>query len=69
MGHLANNAVANLTKEFPKEKRKISCDPFSGEAAPGSRFFVSQYLTWRNEEDSGRICAAFAQFARARSVF
>jgi len=77
MGHLANNAVVNLVakefpnliKEFPKEKRKISWHPFPDEAAPGSRFFVSEYFTWRNEKDSARICEAFSQFARARGVF
>lgn len=69
MGHLANNAVANLTKELPKKERKISRAPFPGEAAPGSRLFASEYLHWRNEKDWAKICAAFAQFARARGIF
>ena len=69
MGHLASNAVANLCREFPKKRRRISQAPFPGEVAPSSRFFVPQYFTWRNEEDTAGICAAFMQFARTRSVF
>ena len=69
MGHLANNAVVNLTEDLPKEKRKISCDPFPGEAAPGSRFFISEYFHRWNREQWPEICATFAQFARTRGVF
>lgn len=69
MGHLANNAVANLNEDFPKEKRKISCDPFPGESAPGSRFFVSEYLNRWNKKHWTEICAAFVRFARARGAF
>ena len=69
MGHLANNAVVNLTTELPETERKVSRDPFPGEATSGSRFFVSEYLSWRNTKKWSTICEAFAQFARARGVF
>jgi len=69
MGQLANNAVANLTEDLPKEKRKISCNPFPGEAAPGSRFFISEYFHRWNREQWPEICAAFARFTRTRGVF
>jgi hypothetical protein len=44
MGHLAGNAVANATTEFPRQRRKISMPPYPGEIAPYLRFFVSEYL-------------------------
>ncbi len=69
MGHWACNAVANAADEFPKQRRKISKPPFPGEAGPESRFFVSEYLTWRNPKKWPDICAAFAQFARSKHIF
>lgn len=63
MGHLACNAVANITDEFPKKRRGISSRPYPGGDKPNSRFFVSEYLTWRNKNEWERICSAFAQFA------
>ena len=68
MGHLASNAVANLTAEFPKEQRRISSPPFPGEVGPKSRFFVSSYLTRWNEKDWPEIFVAFAQFFFNRKV-
>jgi hypothetical protein len=65
MGHLASNAVANATSDFPKERRKISQSPFPGPIAPGSRFFVSEYFHRFNKRETPEIFAAFARFARA----
>ena len=63
MGHLACNAVANASTDFPKERRKISQNPYPGPIAPGSRFFVSEYF--RRFTKSGKaIFEAFARFAR-----
>ena len=70
MGHLASNAVANITTDFPKEKnRKISFLPFPGEISPGSKFFLSSYLSGWNEEQWENICKAFGEFEKARGVF
>ncbi len=66
MGHLACNAVANLTDAFPRQKRKISRHPYPGEDRLGSRFFVSAYLTRWNPEQWPSICSAFVQFAKNR---
>ncbi|MDE0486919.1 MAG: hypothetical protein OXH80_08065 [Nitrospira sp.] len=66
MGHLACNAVANLTNEFSKKQRRISAHPYPGYDEPESRFFVSEYLTWRNKKKWTNIGSAFAQFARLR---
>lgn len=62
MGHIASNAVANATSQFPKEERLISQTPYPGETAPGSPFFVSEYFTRWNRRAVPKICAAFAQF-------
>lgn len=69
MGHLASNAVANATKEFPKQRRKISMSPFPGPIVSSSRFFLSEYLTWRNEAKSSIFFEAFVRFARDRHLF
>lgn len=69
MGHLASNAVANATSEFPKQKRKISMPPYPGEVALDSRFFVSEYLSWRTEEKAALFFEAFKRFAHVRHVF
>ncbi len=69
MGHLASNAVSNATPEFPKEKRRISLPPFPGSIAPQSRFFLSEYLSWRTESKATRFCESFARFARAHIAF
>src|SRR2546426_4486398 len=66
MGHIASNAVANATPQFPKGDRMISKTPYPGEIVPGSRFFVSEYFTRWNRRTVPEICAAFARFARAR---
>jgi len=69
MGHLASNAVANASAEFPKQRRKISMPPYSGEIARDSRFFVSQYLSWRTEAEASAFAEAFKHFAQERGVF
>lgn len=69
MGHLASNAVANATAEFAKERRKISEPPHPAAIGPCSRFFLSEYFTWRNEGDTPGICAAFARFASGKVLF
>jgi len=69
MGHLASNAVANATPEFPKHERKISMSPYPDEIAPNSRFFVSEYLSWRTGEKAPAFAEAFKQFACERDVF
>ena len=69
MGHLASNAIANLTANFPKKRRRISHPPFPGEVAPGSRYFLSEYLRRWNTDKWPEICAAFCEFTRARGVF
>jgi len=66
MGHLASNAVANATAAFPKARRRISLPPYPGPIAPCSRFFVSEYLSWRTEADAPRFCEAFRRFASAK---
>ncbi len=65
MGHLASNAVANATEEFAKDRRKISTAPFPGPMEKHSRFFISEYLTWRKEGKAIQICGDFADFATA----
>ena len=65
-GHLACNAVANLTDEFPRITRQIAHSPYPGEDRPNSRFFVSAYITRWNVQDWPNICTAFAKFARLR---
>ena len=69
MGHLASNAVANATAEFPKQRRRISMHPYPGEISPRSKFFLSEYFTWRNEKKTPEICQAFIRFARERAIF
>jgi hypothetical protein len=69
MGHLASNAVANTLAEFPKQRRKISMPPYPGEIARDSRFFVSEYLSWRTEAKALEFAEAFKRFAQERSVF
>lgn len=68
MGHLASNAVANATAEFPRRRRKISMPPYPGEIAPNSRFFVSEYLTWRSEPHASAFAELFMRFAEQRGV-
>src|SRR4051812_28971492 len=67
MGHLASNAVANATNDFPRERRRISKPPFPGAARPNSRFFVSEYFTWRNAPRCAKICEAFSRFVERRA--
>jgi len=69
MGHLASNAVANATAEFPKQRRRISRSPYPGEAGPDSRFFVWEYLSWRTEAHASAFAESFKRFARARGAF
>jgi hypothetical protein len=69
MGHLASNAVANASAEFPKQRRKISMPPYPGEIARDSRFFVSEYLSWRTEARALAFAEAFKRFAQDRGVF
>lgn len=69
MGHLASNAVANVTTEFPRLRRKISLSPFPSEVRPSSRFFLSEYITWRKETKAPGFCEAFKVFSRGRVVF
>lgn len=69
MGHLASNAVANASAEFPKQRRKISMPPYPGEIARDSRFFVSEYLSWRTEAKASVFAESFKRFAQARGVF
>lgn len=69
MGHLANNAVANATGDFPRDRRRLSRAPYPTGISPSSKFFVSEYLTWRREPKALAICAAFSRFARERLVF
>ena len=66
MGHLASNAVANATADFPKARRRISKPPYPGPIAACSRFFVSEYLTWRTEAQAPRFCEVFRRFASAK---
>lgn len=69
MDHLASNAVANVTAEFPKQRRRISMPPYPGEIATDSRFFVSEYLSWRTESKASAFAEAFKRFAKKRGVF
>jgi hypothetical protein len=39
--------------------------PYPSILVPGSRFFLSEYLTWRNEQKAPAACRAFGRFARA----
>jgi hypothetical protein len=68
MGHVACNAVANASADFPKERRKISQSPYPGPIAPGSRYFVSEYFHRFNKKETPEIFAAFARFARANAL-
>jgi hypothetical protein len=68
MGHLASNAVANATAEFPREMRKISQPPYPGEITPSSKFFVSEYVSWRTEGKASVLAAAFKRFAEQRGI-
>jgi hypothetical protein len=69
MGHLASNAVANATSAFSKAKRRISAPPYPGSIAPCSRFFLSEYLSWRTESKAPSFCEAFGRFAREKRAF
>ena len=69
MGHLASNAVANATAEFPKERRRISGPPYPGRIRACSRFFLSEYLSWRTESEAPRFCEAFERFAHEKVAF
>jgi hypothetical protein len=69
MGHLASNAVANATTEFPRQRRKISMPPYPSQIASSSRFFLSEYITWRNEAKVSKFCEAFVCFAREKHAF
>ena len=42
---------------------------YPGEIASASRFFVSEYLTWRTEADASAFAESFKRFAPARGVF
>lgn len=66
MGHLASNAVANVTSEFPKELRKISEPPYPAPIRPCSRFFLSEYFTRWNESATPDICRAFVRFSSGK---
>ena len=68
MGHLASNAVANAVNEFPRQRRKISRPPFPAEVLPSSKFFLSEYVTWRNERKAPEFCESFKKFFRERVV-
>jgi hypothetical protein len=68
MGHLANNAVANLDPTYPRVPRKPSKQPFPAELLPGSRYFISAYFTRWNKKDIPSICRAFANFASLRGL-
>ena len=69
MGHLASNAVANASTEFPKRRRNISMPPYPSEIARDSMFFVSEYLSWRTEAKASAFAEALKRFAQERGVF
>lgn len=69
MGHLASNAVANVTLEFPKSKRRISKNPFPCGISTSTRFFVSEYITWRNQKRANEFCEAFRIFSDGKVSF
>jgi len=70
MGHLASNAVAKICPtEFPEQKRKISRRPFPCEVARNSKFFLSEYLSWRTKDSASTFAEAFKRFARERDIF
>jgi hypothetical protein len=69
MGHLASNAVANVTTEFPRQRRKISMLPFPAEVQLSSRLFLSEYIAWRSEKKAPDLCEAFKKFSCGRVVF
>lgn len=69
MGHLASNAVANASAEFPKQRRNISMPPYPGKISRDSRFFVSEYLSWRTEAKASAFAEAFNCFAQERGIF
>jgi hypothetical protein len=58
-----------MTTEFPRLPRKISRPPFPAEIVPSSRFFLSEYIAWRNEKKAPDLCEAFKTFSRGRVVF
>jgi hypothetical protein len=67
MGHLASNAVGNANADFPKHKRHISRPPYPGRLQACSKFFLSEYLSWRTEGQAPRFCEAFESFAREKA--
>jgi hypothetical protein len=69
MGHLASNAVGNATGDFPKQRRRISQPPYPARIAPCSKFFLSEYLSWRTESEAPRFCETFGGFAREKGAF
>jgi hypothetical protein len=69
MGHFASNAVANASPDFPKKRRQLSRPPYPGRLRSCSKFFLSEYLSWRTEVDAPRFCEAFERFARDRAAF
>jgi hypothetical protein len=69
MGHFASNAVANASPDFPKQRRQLSRPPYPGKLRAGSRFFVSEYLSWRTEAGAPRFCEAFERFADEKAEF
>lgn len=69
MGHFASNAVANASPDFPKERRQLSRSPYPGRLRACSKFFLSEYLSWRTAVDAPRFCEAFERFARDRAAF
>jgi hypothetical protein len=69
MGHFASNAVANASPDFPKHRRQLSRPPYPGRLRACSKFFLSEYLSWRTEADAPRFCEAFEWFARDKVAF
>ena len=69
MGHFASNAVANASPAFPKQRRQLSRPPYPGRLRACSKFFLSEYLSWRTEADAPRFCEAFESFVREKAAF
>jgi hypothetical protein len=69
MGHFASNAVANASPDFPKQRRHLSRAPYPGRLRTCSKFFLSEYLSWRTEADAPTFFEAFESFAREKAVF
>ena len=69
MGHFASNAVANASPDFPKKRRQISRPPYPARLRVCSKFFLSEYLSWRTEADAPRFCEAFESFAHEKAAF